>query len=191
MPMTTLDPRTALVLVDLQRGIRSLVDPHTLAQPLARAAELAAAFRARRLPVVLVRVSFAADFADAPRNRTEVSRPTAQPPANWTELLPELQQQPTDLVVTKRQPGAFHGTDLDLHLRRRAITGIVIGGVATSLGVESTARAGYDHGYNVTFATDAMADPNPYAHNHSITTTFPLFGETDTANTIATALAAL
>jgi nicotinamidase-related amidase len=189
MSLTALDPRTALVLIDLQQGIFGLVDPQALAQPLARAADLAAAFRAQHLPVVPVRVDFAPDWADAPRNRTNVSSPTGPPPANWTQPLPELHQQPTDVVMTKRQPGAFYGTDLDLQLRRRGITGIVPGGVATSLGVESTGRAGYDLGYNMTFAVDAMADPNPTAHDHSVHVTFPHFGEVDTTQAIIAALA--
>jgi nicotinamidase-related amidase len=184
MSLTVLDPRTALVLIDLQRGMSSLIEPAALAQPVTRAAELAAAFRAQSLPVVLVHVDFSPDGADAPRNRTSVSRPAVRPPANWTQFLPELDQQPTDLIVTKHQPGAFHGTDLDLQLRRRGITGIVLGGAITSLGVESTGRAGYDHGYNMTFAVDAMADPNPVAHQHSVTVTFPIFGEVDTADAI-------
>ena len=91
---------------------------------------------------------------------------------------------PTDVVITKRQPGAFHGTDLDLQLRRRGSTGIVLCGVATSLGVESTARAAYDHGYNVTFAVDAMTDFNPAAHQHSVEVVFPRFGEVDTTERI-------
>jgi nicotinamidase-related amidase len=189
MPLTALDPRTALVLIDLQQGILGLIGPEELSMPVARAAELAAAFRAHQLPVVLVRVSFSADGADAPRNRTSVSRPAGRPPANWTQPLPELDQQPSDLVVTKHQPGAFCGTDLDLHLRRRDVTGIVLGGFATSLGVESTARAGYDLGYNVTFAADAMADPSPLAHDHSLNVTFPLFGEVDNAAAIIAGLA--
>jgi nicotinamidase-related amidase len=188
MPLTALDPRTALVLIDLQYGITGLADPTVLADPVARAAELAARFRAHRLPVVLVRVNFSADGADAPRNRTAIARPSGRPPANWTEPLSELDPQPSDVVVTKHQPGAFYGTDLDLQLRRRGITGIVLGGVATSLGVESTGRAGYDHGYNITFATDAMTDPDPGAHEHSLQVSFPKFGEVDTAAAIAAAL---
>jgi nicotinamidase-related amidase len=188
MTLTELDARTALVLIDLQRGITSLVSPDVLARPLARAVELATTFRARGLPVVLVRVAFAADFADAPRNRTDAARPAATPSAGWTELLPELARQPTDIVVTKHHTGAFHGTDLDLHLRRRGITGIVLGGVVTSLGVESTARAGYEHGYNITFACDAMADPDPRAHHHSLNVTFPHFGEVATTGAIVQAL---
>jgi nicotinamidase-related amidase len=190
MALTCLDPRTALVLIDFQRGISALMDPEAFAGQLAAAAELATAFRARSLPVVLVRVIYSADRADAPRNRTGAPRfrPVGQPSADWAELLPELDEQPTDLAVIKRQPGAFHGTDLDLQLRRRGVTGIVLGGIATSLGVESTGRAAYDHGYNVTFAADAMTDPNPRAHEHSVNVTFPLFGEVDTAKTIISAL---
>jgi nicotinamidase-related amidase len=181
MPITTLDPRTALVLIDLQYGITAIVDPDTLKAPVARAAELAAAFRARGMPVVLVHTAFAADGADAPRNRTQAARPSGRPPANWTELLSDVDQQPSDVVVVKHQPGGFHGTDLDVQLRRRGVTGIVLGGVATSLGVESTGRAGYDHGYNLTFAADAMTDPDPAAHGHSLRVTFPKFGEVGTA----------
>jgi nicotinamidase-related amidase len=189
MPLTSIDPRTALVLIDLQRGMSSLLGPDVLGPAAAAAADLAAAFRARSLPVVLVRVSFSPDGADAPRNRTGISRPAVRPPADWTQPLPELGQQPGDVVVTKRQPGAFYGTDLDLQLRRRGMTGMVLGGVATSLGVESTGRAAYDHGYNVTFARDAMADFSPCTHEHSVTVTFPLFGEVDTAAAVIAALA--
>jgi nicotinamidase-related amidase len=185
MPITGLDPRTALVLIDLQNGITGLVDPAGVAEPMARAAGLAAAFRAQSLPVILVRTSFAADGADAPRNRTTVARPSGRPPGNWTDPLPAVDQQPSDVVVIKHQPGAFHGTDLDLQLRRRGVTGIVLGGVATSLGVESTGRAGYDHGYNLTFAADAMTDPDLDAHEHSLRVTFPKFGEVGTAEEAA------
>ena len=188
MPITALDPRTALVLIDLQNGITGLVDPTALAGPVARAAGLAAAFRARSLPVVLVRTSFAADGADAPRNRTSVARPSGRPPTNWTDPLAALDQRPSDVVVIKHQPGAFHGSDLDLQLRRRGVTGIVLGGIATSLGVESTARAGYDHGYNLTFAADAMTDPDLGAHEHSLRVTFPKFGEVGPAAAIVAAI---
>src|SRR5690348_10345758 len=188
MPVTALDPRTALVLIDLQYGITGLVDLASLAGPVARSGELAATFRARGLPVILVRTNFSADGADAPRNRTGVARPTARPPANWTDPLSEVDQHPSDVVVIKHQPGAFYGTDLDLQLRRRGVTGIVLGGIATSLGVESTGRAGYDHGYNVAFAADAMTDPDLGAHDHSVRMTFPKFGEVDTAAAITAAL---
>jgi nicotinamidase-related amidase len=188
MPLTTLDPATALVLVDLQCGISWLLGPETIADAVANGARLAAEFRARRLPVILVRVDFSADGGDRPRNRVTVAPSGGQPPANWAEIVPELDRRPTDIVVTKRQPGAFYGTDLDLQLRRRGSTGIVLGGVMTGLGVESTGRAAYDHGYNVTFAADAMADPRPGAHQYSLQNTFPFIGEVATTAAITDAL---
>jgi nicotinamidase-related amidase len=178
MPVTELDPHTALVLIDLQQGIGAMA-PADLIDPVADAAgRLAAGFRARGLPVVLVRVEFSADLGDFPRNRaTAAVPPPATLPAGFAQILPAVGRRPEDLLVTKRQPGAFYGTDLDLQLRRRGVTGIVLGGVFTSIGVESTARAGYDHGYNITFAADAMADRNPAAHEHSVRTVFPRYGE--------------
>jgi nicotinamidase-related amidase len=184
VPLTTLDARTALVVIDLQEGIAAMAGRPSLAAPAAHAGRLAAAFRARTLPVVLVHVAFSPDGGDRPTNRVTWAPSVDNPPANWAGLMPELDRRPADIVVTKRQPGAFYGTDLDLQLRRRRCTGIVLCGVATSLGVESTGRAAYDHGYNVTFASDATTDFNPTAHNHSLDTVFPRIGEVDTTDRI-------
>ncbi|MBB5911332.1 nicotinamidase-related amidase [Nocardia transvalensis] len=185
MPATTLDPRTALVLIDLQRGIVGTPTvPHTTAEVVARGAELARAFRKAELPVVLVRVSFAPDGADAPPGRTEAGGRSGPMAQGWDSLVDELDVQPSDIVVTKRNWGAFHGTDLDVQLRRRGVTGVVLGGVATSIGVDSTARAAYEHGYHVTVATDASADRDDDAHTHSVTKIFPRLGETATTDEI-------
>ncbi|MBF6329642.1 hydrolase [Nocardia transvalensis] len=191
MPATTLDPRTALVLIDLQRGITAMPTvPHAAHEVVAHSAELARAFRKEGLPVALVRVSFAPDGADAPPGRTEVAGPTGALPQGWDELVGELDVQPTDIVITKRQWGAFHGTELDLQLRRRGVTGIVLGGIATSIGVESTARAAHEHGYHVTVATDAIGDRDTDSHRHSVDKIFPRLGETATTEEILTLLAA-
>ena len=188
MAVTALDARTALVVIDFQEGIAAMTGRAALAGPVTRAGRLAAAFRERGLPVVLVRVGFSPDGADRPANRVTRAPSLDDPPANWAELMPELDPRPTDVVITKRQPGAFHGTDLDLQLRARRITGIVLGGVATSIAVESTGRAAYDHGYNVTFASDAMTDFSAEAHNHSVGRVFPYFGEVDTTDAVLTHL---
>ncbi|MFI9050895.1 isochorismatase family protein [Streptomyces sp. NPDC053427] len=179
MPVTTLDPTTALVLIDLQKGIAGLpTAPHPAAEVIARGARLAAAFRARELPVVLVNVT-----GGAP-GRTETAPHGATPPADWAELVPELDRQPADITVTKQQWGAFHGTGLDLELRRRGVTQIVLAGIATSIGVESTARAAHEHGYHVTLATDAVTDLDEAAHRHSLEKIFPRLGETGTTEAI-------
>ena len=180
MPVTTLDPKTALVVIDLQNAVVALPgEPHSTADVVRRTAELADAFRKRELPVVLVQVGFSADGADRVPGRVEqATRSTGTPPPNATNIVDELAGHPEDIVVTKRNWGAFHGTDLDVQLRRRGITQIVLAGVATSIGVESTARAAYEHGYNVTLATDAMTDLSADAHENSITRIFPRLGET-------------
>ncbi|MFJ8196659.1 isochorismatase family protein [Streptomyces sp. NPDC096152] len=180
MALTALDPRTALVVIDLQAGIVGApTAPLPGAEVVARTVELADAFRARDLPVVLVRVSFAADFGDVPPGRTETPRGGSRP-AGWDVLVPELAGHAGDITVTKHNWGAFHGTDLDVQLRRRGVTQIVLTGVATSIGVESTARAAHEHGYHVTLATDAMTDLDAEAHRGSVERIFPRLGETGT-----------
>jgi nicotinamidase-related amidase len=116
---------------------------------------------------------------------------TAQPsaagalPAGWTELIPELDRQPSDHLVTKRTWGAFTGTDLEPYLRQAGVTQVVIAGVATSIGVESTARHAFELGFNVVTAIDAMTDRNFEAHGYSIEKIFPRLGETATTKEIA------
>jgi nicotinamidase-related amidase len=185
MPVTTLDPRTALVVIDLQRGIVGTpTTPHPATEVVRRAARLAGAFRVQGLPVVLVRVTRSADGADAVPGRTEVQRPGGPPAEGWDVLVDELAGHADDIVVTKRNWGAFHGTDLDLQLRRRGVTQIVLAGIATSIGVESTARAAHEHGYHVALATDAMADRDADAHHNSVHRIFPRLGETGTTDEI-------
>jgi nicotinamidase-related amidase len=173
MSVTSLDPKTALVVIDLQKGIVSLPTVHPIGEIIKNAAALVDAFRQQQLPVVLVNV-----IGGAP-GRTEQTR-SAEHPAGWTDLIPDLHLQPQDHVVTKRTWGAFTDTDLDAYLKDAGVTQIVLAGVATSIGVESTARNAYELGFNVTLAVDAMTDMNPDAHTNTITRIFPRLGETGT-----------
>ncbi len=183
MPITTLDPKTALVVIDLQKGIVGLPVAHPVAPVIAHAASLARAFRARSLPVVLVNVA-----GSAP-GRTDAGPMSFKLPPDWTELVPELEHQPSDILVTKQQWGAFYGTALDLSLRRRGVTQIVLVGVATSIGVESTARDAYERGYNVTLVVDAMTDMKKDAHDNSLQHIFPRLGETGPTQAVLDLLA--
>jgi nicotinamidase-related amidase len=143
MALTALDPKTALIVVDLQKGIVALPTAHAMEGVVQQAAALASAFRRRGLPVVLVNVDGAAP------GRTEQARRFQDFPPDWTDLIPELDVQPEDHRVTKRTWGAFSHTDLDAHLRGLGVTQVVIVGVATSAGVESTARQAHELGFNV------------------------------------------
>jgi nicotinamidase-related amidase/predicted MFS family arabinose efflux permease len=181
MPLTKLDDTSALVVIDLQKGIVGLPCAHPADEIVGRAARLASAFRGRGLPVVLVNVA-----GRAP-GRTEVQF-NFTPPADWTELVPELDRQPSDYTVTKQQIGAFYGTALEQILRRHGVTQVILAGVATSSGVEATARNAYDHGYNVTLVVDAMTDLSADAHRHSVETIFPRLGETATTDDVIRSL---
>ncbi|MFE5141740.1 hydrolase [Streptomyces fagopyri] len=191
MAVTTLDPHTALVVIDLQNGIvgnPGLV-PHTAAEVVERSALLADAFREQGLPVVLVRVTAAADGADAVRGRIDGPSRARSFPEGWDVVVDELAGHPGDITVIKRNWGAFYGTDLDLQLRRRGVTQIVLTGIATSIGVESSARAAHEHGYHVTLATDAMSDLDAETHRNSVERIFPRLGETGTTAEIVELLA--
>lgn len=187
MPITTIDPKTALVVIDLQNGITAMPGaPVPTADVVKNAVGLADAFRVRGLPVVLVNVSFAEDFADAVPGRTDRRPPALQLSEGWDRIVDDLDGHAGDIRVTKRNWSAFYGTGLDLQLRRRGVTQIVLTGISTSIGVESTARSAYEHGYHVTIATDAVTDSNADAHQNSVERIFPRLAETgNTADIIA------
>jgi len=168
---------TALVLIDLQQGIVPYAKaPYDGAAVLANAAPLARAFRAAKSPVVLVKVGFSADGGDALKSLVDAPNPPGAPPANWTDDTPELPSQPGDIHILKRQWGAFHGTELDLQLRRRGIRTIVLAGIATAIGVESTARFAWELGYDIVFAEDATSGPDAAMHANSFEKVFPRLG---------------
>ena len=182
MALTTLDPKTALIVVDLQKGLLGYPTLRPIQEVVVPAVALLQSFRWRGLPVVLVRV------AGAPSGRTEEARGPSVFPPDFAELLPELDVQPQDHLVTKRARSAFADTGLDAWLKGQGVTQVVIAGVSTSAGVESTARQAYDHGFHVTLAVDAMTDTSAEAHRHSLTRIFPRLGETGTAAEIISLL---
>lgn len=166
---------TALVVIDLQKGIvRMPVAPNDAKTVIANAAALAGAFRKRGMQVFLVRVML---------NEKERLEPVADQqsslgdlPKDWSEIVPELGPEEGDVVITKKQWGAFYGTELGLQLRRRGIRTIVLSGISTNIGVESTARFAYEHAYQQIFAKDAMAARSEEEHNHSIKFIFGRIG---------------
>lgn len=185
MTVTTLDEKSALVVIDLQNGIvASPTQPSTAGEVVARTVALADTFRARGSLVVLVRVSHAPDGSDAAPGRVDVVRPARPRPEGWDRVVDELAGHAEDVVVTKRNWGAFYGTDLDLQLRRRGITQIVLTGIATSMGVESTARAAHEHGYHVAVVSDAVADMDLANHERAVAAIFPRLGQVGTTDEV-------
>jgi nicotinamidase-related amidase len=180
MALTALDPNTALLVVDLQKGIVGLPSIHPIGAVVERARALIDAFRARRLPVVLIN---AAGVAPGRTEQPAARAPSALP-EGFTDFIPELGRQPDDLVVTKRTWGAFATTDLEARLKAIRVTQVVVAGVATGTGVEATARQAFEAGFNVTLALDAMTDMRAEAHEYSLRNVFPRLGETGTAQDI-------
>lgn len=172
MSITVLDPKTALIVIDIQKGILALPTCHDSDPVVDKCVQLLNAFRAKDLPVVLVNVA-----GGAP-GRTDQTSAHGELPADWAQLDSRLNIQSSDHLVTKKTWGAFVNTDLDTHLKAQGVTQVVVVGVATSIGVESTARQAFEAGYNVTLATDAMTDLNLDTHNNSVNLIFPRMAET-------------
>lgn len=182
--------KTAFVSIDLQKGITSLgAAPNSTPDVIRNAAKLADAFRKKGSPVVLVNVS-SKDGKDmlAPVVDLQGWRGVGERPKNWAELVPELNEQEGDLLITKRQWGAFYGTELDLQLRRRKIETIVLCGISTNIGVETTAREAYQHGYNIVIATDACTARTSEEHEHSMKFIFPKIARVRTTEEILSAI---
>jgi nicotinamidase-related amidase len=188
-----LDPKTtALVLVDLQQGILGFAKaPRTGESVLAVSAKLAKRFREIGAPVVLVRVGWSHDFGDALKQPVDqsVTLPAGGLPSTWWDFPEALEAGEHDLKITKRQWNAFHGTELDLQLRRRGIKTIVLGGISTNIGVESTARAGYELGYTLVRAEDAMSCAATEHHHASVNYVFPRLGLVRQSEDVLQALA--
>jgi nicotinamidase-related amidase len=183
MALTTLDLNTALIVVDLQQGIVGGKFLHPMDEVVERTRALLDAFRASNLAVVLVNAA-----GRAPGRTEQGARSNVSFAEGWMDLLPELDQQPGDLVVTKRSWGAFATTDLEHQLKARGVTQVVVTGVATSVGVEATARQAYEAGFHVTLAVDAMTDGHEEAHAYSMAKVFPRLGETGTTAEILSLL---
>ncbi|MEA2787468.1 MAG: hypothetical protein QOF71_3572 [Candidatus Eremiobacteraeota bacterium] len=189
MPVTTLDPKSALVVIDIQKGILARPAVHPVEAVVANVVRLVDAFRARDLPVALVRVGWSADTGDMIKTRVQAFPPMTSVPPGFSDYADELHADPErDILVLKHQWGAFYGTELDLQLRRRGVTNIVLCGIATSIGVESTARNAFERAYNLTFAADAMTDVNGDAHDRALSIIFPRIGEVGSTEEIVAKL---
>jgi nicotinamidase-related amidase len=181
--VTALDKNTALVLIDLQNGIVQTAKEKGSAKVVENAAKLVSAFRKAGLPIVAVNVNPAgAKWVNARRDGASPARTPMS--AELLEIAPELGAQPGDIFITKHTWSAFYETPLHDELQQRGVTGIVIAGISTSIGVEGTARAASERGYNITFAKDAMTDMFPEAHENSIKYIFPRMGEVDDTDRI-------
>ncbi len=169
--------QTALVLIDLQNSniVRTLA-PYSSAQVLDNCQQLVAAMKASGALIVYVRV----DVNKLLRLPVDVSLArdpnAAPPPESVSQLVDAITVQADDVLITKFQWGAFYGTALEQELKRHGIRTLVLGGIATNFGVESTARAAFDSGYELIFAEDAMSSLSAEMHEFAATKLFPFMG---------------
>jgi len=176
--------KTALVVIDLQNGIVNReCSPYTTTQVVNNAAKLANIFTKNGAFVVLVRVS-SVDGKDMLKPIAD-SKKNFQFSEGWDTIVPELASIENAHVITKRQWGAFYGTDLDLQLRRREIDTIVLCGISTGIGVDTTAREAYQLGYNQIFVEDAMTALTEEEHNFVCKYIFPKIGKIRTSEEVA------
>ncbi|MFA6073017.1 MAG: hydrolase [Candidatus Woesearchaeota archaeon] len=177
MESTLLNSKVALVIIDLQKGIvygHHALGPNTSEEVVLNASKLAESCREHNIPVFLVHVN------PSPATRLKPDADTIiqmkAPGADWAEFVEEMTPKSTDVVITKQQWGAFYGTDLDLQLRRRKIDTIILCGISTNIGVESTARNAFELGFNQIFVEDAMAAMTSEEHNNSVNYIFKRIG---------------
>ena len=191
MSTLTLDPKTtALVIIDLQRGIVGMeAAPHTTTDVVKNSVQLAQRFRELGALVVLVHVETGPNGVLFPHPETDVQRQFPKMSPDRSQIVPELGPESNDAIVTKHQPNAFYSTDLQVHLARRGIRTIVLGGISTNIGVESTARAAYERGYEQVFVEDAMTAREADLHTHPVTRFFPTIGRVRSTRDVLAALA--
>lgn len=180
--ITALDKNTALVLIDFQNSVVATLAAHPIDEILGNANKLIELFRKKKLPVVVVNVQPA--NAAWLQSRKDVKMPAFPDDENLYQITNKLQTDNSDIFITKHTWNAFFETTLHEQLQKKAVTGIVLAGISTSIGVEATARAASEFGYNISFATNAMTDRQPEAHERSLQFIFPRIGETGTTTDI-------
>ncbi len=179
---------TALVVIDLQKGIAGRpTQPYTAQDVVKNAGMLVEAFREHTMPVFLVHVVHAPETMLKVQSDTSFDRPAFLPP-DWSEFVPEIAPVPSDVVIAKKQWGAFYGTELELQLRRRGMDTIVLCGIATEYGVESTARFAYEMGFQQVFAEDAMTSGAADAHYAAVNFILKRMGRVRKTREIITAI---
>lgn len=191
--ITALDPKTALVLIDMQNAIAAIKGAHHFGGIVEKSQQLIEAFRSKNLPIIFINVNpigspwtkVRAEVSQMPKDEAGIA--AAQ--ANWEtnglgDIVSQLEVKEGDLLITKYTWSAFPNTSLHDELQKRGVTGIVLAGVATSIGVEGTARDASVLGYNLTFVSDAMTDMFLEAHEHSLSRIFPRIGEVDTTEAV-------
>ena len=102
------------------------------------------------------------------------------------EIVPDLDRDPADMVVTKRRFSGFFGTDLDLTLRDMMVDTVIVMGVVTNICVRSTVHDAFFLGYRVVVPQDCCAATGPREQISSLYDISTHFGTvSDSASVVA------
>ncbi|HEY3927908.1 MAG TPA: hydrolase [Candidatus Koribacter sp.] len=185
-----IDPKkTALVVIDLQKGIVAQTpQPHAANDVISRTRQIAEKLRAKGGVCVYVRVNMS-DFLQLPVDQPMRPPNAPPPPPDASELVPEAGYQPSDILITKRHWGAFAGTDLELQLKQRGVTTVLLTGISSNIGVESTARQGTGLGFAFIIVEDACSAREESQHRWSFDQIFPRLARVRKTEDILAALA--
>jgi nicotinamidase-related amidase len=158
-----------------------------------RIANLAAAFRAKGLPVFHAPVVHREDLADIKPNSLinslTLKGGKLKKGSPETAFVPELEPHPEDVVID-RPAGliAFNGTNLDVTLRRMDISTVVLTGVSTNLAMPGNAFAAVDLGYHVVIPEDCTAGADPETHKVIVREQLRMLARITTADAVIAAI---
>lgn len=178
--MTSLNlSKTAYLAIDLQDGIlnNGVLAPYSSDAVLLASDQLAETFKNTEALITLVNVD-ATSFHYLHPARYTREQPI-KVPDSYMQLSMAIATDDTAsnvVTVTKHNPGAFFGTDLDLQLRRRGIDTIILSGLTTSNGVYATALDAFQHGYQLYIVEDATSDRDPDLHHLFFDKLYPKLG---------------
>jgi nicotinamidase-related amidase len=189
LALLELNPKkTALVVIDLQAGIVGRqTAPHTPAEVIEKSAQLAKKLREKGGAIVYVRVNMA-DFLILPVDAPFRDPKAPPPPPEASELVPEAGFQQGDILITKRHWGAFAGTELEQVLKQRGVDTVVLTGISTNAGVESTARHGTGLGFAFVVVEDACSSIDAESHRFAFEKTFPRLARVRSTDEVLAAL---
>jgi nicotinamidase-related amidase len=168
---------TALLVMDVQVGIVARFGGGE--RFLAAVAQALAAARSTGIPVFFVRVAFRPGYPEVSSQNRSFSAVAKTAGDMFTDTSPATQLHPAlaaradEPVVLKKRVSPFAGSDLEILLRSRGVTRLVLSGIATSGVVLSTVRDAADRDYELVVLTDACLDQDDEVHRVLLTKVFP------------------
>ena len=164
--------KTALLVMDLQPNILDRLPGKE--EYLPKVLKAVDAAHEKSIPVIYVVVGFRAGFPEVSPNNKSFSAltSTTEAQSGMVDPKPVITPIEGDVVVTKRRVSAFAGSDLEVILRAKEITHIVLAGIATSGVVLSTLREAADKDYEITVLSDLCADFDSEVHEVLINKVF-------------------